>query len=104
MIWSCHRLCVAEKRPNEHDWKSEYVQMAISSGNIEVLKLLLADKEYEIKWQTAQVGHTPQAAQQQQNQHELWQGQRAGHHAQPQQQQERMQIRATVTAAVNLLR
>ncbi|KAF8067327.1 hypothetical protein HT031_002375 [Scenedesmus sp. PABB004] len=43
-----------EKRHNEHDWQGEYVRLAISGGNVEVLKLLLADENYTIPWQAVQ--------------------------------------------------
>lgn len=45
----------AEKGPNDHNFKDDYVQMAVSSGNVEVLRLLLNDKDYSIPWQGAQV-------------------------------------------------
>jgi hypothetical protein len=42
-------------RPNQHDWHSEYLQMAVNAGNMPVLKVLLADVD-DIPWQNAQVG------------------------------------------------
>lgn len=43
----------AEKRPNQHDFKAEFAQMAAAKGNYEFLKLLFAD--YEVPWTAAQV-------------------------------------------------
>jgi hypothetical protein len=42
-----------KKRQTRHDFKAEFVQIAASKGNTEVLRQLL--QEYEIPWTAAQV-------------------------------------------------
>eukprot|EP00775_Hariotina_reticulata_P011296 gene11296-11446_t len=41
-------------RPNQHNWHAEYLAMAVNSGNMPVLKILLADVNDDIPWQDAQ--------------------------------------------------
>lgn len=38
-----------------YDWHGDYVSIAVSSGNVAVLNVLL-EGGYELKWQQAQVG------------------------------------------------
>jgi hypothetical protein len=49
--------CVAAEGHGAYDWHSDYVSIAVRTGNVAVLNVLL-EGGYELKWQQAQV-HSP---------------------------------------------
>lgn len=49
------RLCLSAEGHGAYDWHGDYVSIAVKSGNVAVLNVLL-EGGYELKWQQAQVG------------------------------------------------